>query len=87
MLEVVLALLLAVFSGAFLVVCAVLPVYLLTLFGVKGGRRVGRLGIASLVTGIFLLKYPWNALLRYYRYEAHTLRPIKDETTNDRHPD
>jgi len=26
----------------------------------------------------------WKPFLTYYRYEAHTLRPIKDDETNDR---
>ena len=37
--------------------------------------------VGILALAFWVLKYPWNALLRYYRYEAHTLRPIKDEKT------
>ncbi len=41
---------------------------------------VGILGL-----GVWVLKYPWTALLRYYRYEAHTLRPLKDNETAPPH--
>jgi hypothetical protein len=36
----------------------------------------------------FLVSVPlWRKLLKYYRYEVHTLRPIAEDGTNDRDPD
>ena len=36
---------------------------------------------ASLVAAVGLLGYLWALLLKYYRYEAHTLRPLKENET------
>jgi len=43
-------------------------------FAPKAGAAMGFLVSALL----------WRKLLNYYRYEAHTLRPIKEDETNDR---
>jgi len=43
-------------------------------FASKAGAAMGFLVSALL----------WRKLLNYYRYEAHTLRPIKEDETNDR---
>lgn len=37
--------------------------------------------LGSIALAVYALKYPWAALLRYYRYEAHTLRPLKENET------
>lgn len=83
MLELGLALGLAVFSVAFLAGVVLLALYHFgpitsSSEGSGGGRAIilGSFGLAA-----YVLKYPWAALLKYYRYEAQTLRPIKDETT------
>jgi hypothetical protein len=82
LLEVVLAFGLAVLSVAF--IAGVLFVGLL-LFGPVVGTEAGGGGrlifLGSICLSLYALKYPWTALLRYYRYEAHTLRPLKDEKT------
>jgi hypothetical protein len=36
---------------------------------------------ASLVSAACVLAYLWGVLLKHYRYDARTLRPIKDEMT------
>jgi hypothetical protein len=82
LLEVLLALGLVVMSAVFL--CAVFAAakYLLgPLASSGGGRGGGLLMIGILGLGIWALKYPWTELLRYYRYEAHTLRPLKENET------
>ena len=86
LLEVGLALGLVVLSAAFLMVWVAVPIYVLKLLSLKGGR-IGKAGAVWIMLGFFLLKYPWNALLKYYRYEAHTLRPIKEDRTHERNAD
>lgn len=77
MLEVGLALVLVVLSAAFLGVVSLGAVYI---FG-PAGRGGGPLLVGCLALAFWVLKYPWNALLQYYRYEAHTLRPTEGEKT------
>ncbi len=82
MLEVLLALGLMVLSAAFLVAVVALVAYLFGPLAWSGGSRGGgMIFVGSLGLGVYALKYPWTALLRYYRYEAHTLRPLKDDKT------
>ena len=80
MLEVGLALVLAVLSVGFIAGAILLALFLFGPFGSEdsGGRVLILAGVAF---AVYILKYPWIALLKYYRYEAHTLRPIKDEKT------
>lgn len=78
MLEVGLALALIVVSAVILIAVSAGASY----FFAPAGRAGGPLLVGSLALAFWVLKYPWTALLRYYRYEAHTLRPLKeDETT------
>jgi hypothetical protein len=82
LLEVGLALGLVVLSAAFLCAVFAAAMYLLgPLASSGGGRGGGLLMIGILGLGIWALKYPWTALLRYYRYEAHTLRPLTENET------
>ncbi|WP_395543797.1 hypothetical protein [Neotabrizicola sp. sgz301269] len=39
---------------------------------------------AGAAMGFVVSALLWRKLLSYYRYEAHTLRPIKEDETNDR---
>jgi hypothetical protein len=65
-------------SAAFLVGVFMGGAYLLG----PAGRAGGPVMIGVMGAAFWVLKHPWTALLRYYRYEAHTLRPLKeDETT------
>ena len=84
--EVLAGIALALASGVFLVLCIVAPAWILLRLGGGhgGGRSGGKVEVLSLLGGIWLLKYPWNALLKYCRYEAHTLRPLADDETKDR---
>jgi hypothetical protein len=78
LLEVGLALGLVVVSAVVLVAVTVGASYLFA----PAGRAGGPLLAGSIALAFWILKYPWTALLNYYRYEAHTLRPLKeDETT------
>jgi hypothetical protein len=42
---------------------------------------------AGAAIGFLVSVQLWRKLLKYYRYETHTLRPIKEDRTNDRDPD
>ena len=81
--EVLAGLALALASGVFLVLCLVVPAYVLFWMDVET-HSGGKLEVASFLGGLWLLKYPWGALLKYYRYEAHTLRPLAEGETKDR---
>jgi hypothetical protein len=82
LLELGLALGLVVVSAAFLFGIVAAAVYMLGPLTSSGGSRGGgMMVVGALGFGIALLRYPWAALLRYYRYEAHTLRPLKDNET------
>ena len=79
MVEVFVLLALLVVSGAALIL---VPLAL---------RAIG-IGVYAMPAGVALagyaLKFPWSAFLKYYKYEAQTLRPITDEKAkHDRHPD
>jgi len=56
-------------------------------FFAPAGRAGGPLLVGSLALAFWVLKYPRTALFRYYRYEAHTLRPIKEDRTHERDAD
>lgn len=77
MLEVVLALGLVAVSAVVLIAVSAGASY----FFAPAGRAGGPLLVGSLALAFWVLKYPWTALLRYYRYEAHTLRPLKENET------
>ena len=85
MLEVALALILVVLSAGFFLGVVGLAIFALNLvLPAEAGRLGGAIIILVGALAAYLLKFPWNVLLKYYRYEAHTLRPIKDDETNDR---
>lgn len=83
LLELGLALGLAVLSVAGLAGAVILGLFIFGPVGSDGGGGrwiiLGSLGLA-----IYILKHPWAALLKYYRYDTQTLRPIKEDETNDR---
>jgi hypothetical protein len=77
LLELALGFGLVVVSAAFLVGVFMGCAYLLG----PAGRAGGPVMIGVMGAAFWVLKHPWTALLRYYRYEAHTLRPLKDDET------
>ena len=40
-------------------------------------------GGVMFVASLWVLRRLWSAFLRYYRYEAHTLRPLDDRENNE----
>jgi hypothetical protein len=79
-----------IMAGLALSVAALMAVYV-TLFRVSPILAYGLLAAGGGLTFKFVVPIMtmvwkgiaavWRPFLRYYRYEAHTLRPIKDEKT------
>jgi hypothetical protein len=81
LLEVALALGLAVLSGAFLAGVVFAGLYLFGPVGDGDGTGGRSLLLGSICLAAYVLKYPWTALLNYYRYDVRTLRPLKKNET------
>ena len=98
MVEVMLALVLALFSGALLlgglalmvvafvelaaIVARYSPGLVVALAAGSGALLAKSLGVVTRAIWK-VLSAIWSPFLKYYRYEPHTLRPIGDETDRD----
>lgn len=78
-----LALALAAIVGLYGVLYGISPILAYGLMAAGGGATVKLAG--PIMTTIWKgLSAIWRPFLTYYGYEAHTLRPIKEDETNDR---
>jgi hypothetical protein len=81
LLELSLALGLAVLSVAFLVGVVLAGLYLQGPVGDDEGSGGRPFILGSFCLAVYVLKHPWAALLRYYRYDVQTLRPLAESKT------